>query len=346
TAGLVFTYDPVDPASNVLTLMRFDSPTAKPLIVDMTVIRELTPKEKKAGMVIDPTHVIDRSPPVSGSAYYAMTGTWGRYNENTATKAGLSRSVIAPWWGAGTAPSAEGDTRGAYLTYWLSQQSVIYTSEYSLPVVYIADPLPQLEAINSIAVDPKTDEVYVNEPPAARISKITKKFGQLDEQLFFANTNFPSPGAQGLAISSGPVLYADNSASDAQFGGRIFSWNAKGQREFRGTMNYFSQILMFANPVSVGPLAMAPDGGLYAFERLGRDVRRVPVNATYDPNRRTGQFVVRIPDDGRGTLIDLEVQTAQAKQGVIYMLDGRGVSALQLPTKKLPLASVGRFKLQ
>ena len=53
-------------------------------------------------------------------------------------------------------------------------------------------------------------------------------------------------------------LYSDNSASDAEFGGRIFSFGAlDGARNIAGTVNYYSQLITFANPVSVQALTSA-----------------------------------------------------------------------------------------
>lgn len=74
----------------------------------------------------------------------------------------------------------------------------------------------------------------------------------------YATPNFKAPGAVGLAISGDGTLYTDNAASDAQFGGRVFNFApTNGARNLAGTVNYFSQLLMFANPVSVTSMTTA-----------------------------------------------------------------------------------------
>jgi hypothetical protein len=101
----------------------------------------------------------------------------------------------------------------------------------------------------NLAIDPHARLAYLSIPSLNNI------FRGPD---VFAAHNFMAPGAAGLAIDSRGFLYTDNSASDARFGGRIFSFDREtGQRTHVGNTNYYSFLLQNAHPVSVQSLLVA-----------------------------------------------------------------------------------------
>lgn len=127
------------------------------------------------------------------------------------------------------------------------------TSDPSDPqMLYVstAPPVPKPPA--SLAVS-NVGITYVSVPSLDSIFAVSKGSFSL-----IARPSFKVPGAVGLAVSGDTSLYTDNSASDAQFGGRVFRFSTlNGARDLAGTVNYFSQLLMFANPVSVQAMTIA-----------------------------------------------------------------------------------------
>ena len=331
-SGLHFQFDPVDARSNVFTLMHFENMDAKPRIIDMGFsAKSLTNQHAVNPGIIKEAMLHDANPPTKGTGFYAMTGTWIRKNVDNLTEAGMSKWVVAPWWGVPTSnPGPEDNSRYSYLAYWLNMQSSVYTSNYSEPFIYVADKLPDLGAIDTLVVDGSNDDVYVSNIPLKQIIKVKKEYGSLGDKTVFAETNFASPGQKGLAIDWGRSLYADNGASDSLYGGRLFRFTQWNTREFCGTVNYFSQLLMSANPVLVASMVMGQDNQLYVFDRLNRQLKRVPVNQTWDPYRRVGQPIFTLPPDWDGNVIDLEFPSAETP--VIHILDSSGITRLQVMT--------------
>jgi hypothetical protein len=105
----------------------------------------------------------------------------------------------------------------------------------------------------SLAVH-QNGNVFLSIPSLNSIFKVTD--GVMEP---FAYANFKMPGPIGLAADSVGDLYSDNSASDAEFGGRVFSFTAyNGARNLAGTVNYYSQLIQFAHPVQVQAMAAGP----------------------------------------------------------------------------------------
>ncbi|BCS34834.1 hypothetical protein TBR22_A40600 [Luteitalea sp. TBR-22] len=106
----------------------------------------------------------------------------------------------------------------------------------------------------NLAVDANARVAYLSVPALNTILRV----GAAGAETFAAH-NFAAPGAAGLAIDSRGFLYTDNSASDARFGGRLFSFDREtGQRTHVGNTNYYSFLLQNAHPVSVQSLLVAP----------------------------------------------------------------------------------------
>lgn len=205
------------------------------------------------------------------------------------------------------------------------------TSDYSAPVNAYTGPGDLSVTLDGLEPDPdpRKDIVYYSDAGNGVLYKIENS-GSGPRTLFASGGFAPSyrDGRQiiqyGLAIDSLGNLYCNNNASNASYGGRLFRYNQPtGAREVCGTIKYFSQMLMFAHPCDAGPMVMSPapshaEEELYIVENMNQEVLRVPVNATYDANRRVGQPFAIIPPGGWGRAIDAEF----SHEDIYYLLDG------------------------
>jgi len=251
----------------------------------------------------------DIDPPRSGSGFYAMTVTRSHQSSPPVT-------ALKPWWMY--QETLTSDPR----SFWSRLDQGI-SSDYSAPFPYIPGPAPNLGEIDAIAVSAVSGEVYLSKPASTQILRMASNGDGLAEPKEFVNTSFMAPGQKGLAVDAAGNLFTDNAASDSSYGGRLFKFTPSGAREFTGTVNYFSQLLMYANPVAVGPICMGPNNDLLVSEGLSRQIRRVPVNATYDPYRRVGLPYYTLPASMPGQIIDMEMQQSS---GSLFLLDGYGIS--------------------
>jgi hypothetical protein len=289
-------------------LIHFENANAKPRLAGTA-----TPED-----FVDTTKwfVLDSTPPQSGVSFYVMTTTSridGRsvYGES---------HVLTPWWSIPLSGS-----NVAYFA-WLSGNKVGYTSDYSAPMTYAAGPAPNLGNVDAIAVSPLTQSVFVSRPLTKQITKMTN-FGEvLGEEDAFISIPYKSPGQKGLAVDSNGYLFTDNSASDSQFGGRLFKFNGfDGSMTFTGTVNYFSQLLMYANPVMVGPMVLGPDGQLYVYEAMSRSVKAVPVNAAWEAGRRVGLPFFTLDTSDVGNVIDMEFRNDALQSNSLFILEGQDI---------------------
>ena len=111
--------------------------------------------------------------------------------------------------------------------------------------------------VAKMAVDPFGRRTYLSVPLVARIFQVSPSF------VPYVDPNFLRTEASGthagLAIDQFGHLYTDNVASNAKFGGRVFRFKyPSGEREFVGSVNYYSQLLQFAHATSVSDMAVAP----------------------------------------------------------------------------------------
>ncbi|MBI4640022.1 MAG: hypothetical protein HY731_04975 [Candidatus Tectomicrobia bacterium] len=213
-------------------------------------------------------------------------------------------------------------------------------SDYSVPVTVRVNASGDIN-VDEVEVDPTTGDIYYSDTTWDESdSSLRPRFIRIpegkDESETFVFTGFKQPGHRGLAIDTSGNLYTDNAASDAQFGGRLFKFSQpNGEKEFTGTVNYFSRQLMFAHPTSTGPMAMGPGGSpnvsdedLYVVDELAGQVKRAPVKAGFDPYRRVAQPWADLPFSGRS--LDLEID----EDGNGYLLNERiGTSALTVDLK-------------
>lgn len=137
---------------------------------------------------------------------------------------------------------------------------------------------------------------------------------------------FMTPGQAGLALGANNSLYTDNSASDGQFGGRLFRLTAfmeKGDQPYAppypnppypsgttpvdtlptrslvGSVNYYSQLLGSANPVSTQQIILGKNEGdgvgqqLYVADASTNTIKKVAVQRgelnNWDPSHVVGQ---------------------------------------------------------
>ncbi|MBI5741954.1 MAG: cadherin-like domain-containing protein [Nitrospirae bacterium] len=281
-----------------------------------------TPRPVSAGFTPFPdgdNYVIyDLAPPLTGTGFYSMTVTYSSTYRDMLAQIGYDPQQMMSWWAM--------PLSGAGYDQIILMQKYGLTSDYSNPVLYTAGPVPDMGNIDALAVNAASD-VYVSFPGEALVRTAENKGASLAAPVEAFSTMFMAPAQKGLAIDSAGNLYCDNAASDAEFGGRIFRFAPDGSREFTGSLNYFSQMLMFANPVSSGPMAMSPDDYLFVYERLSREVRSVDVNATYDPFRRVGQGYIKFTSPLVSDIFDIEFAGDSLEGGgsSIYMLDTRGI---------------------
>lgn len=247
----------------------------------------------------------DPNPP-QGTWFYALTLT--RLFSVNQTISITELAAAQPWWNYPLSGATD-----PFQILGRSKRNM--TSDYSEPATVRVGPPAADAFVTDLAVDLRQDDVIV----ADRSSNVdSQRFVRIAQQARGARSvaavpYFKTPGYQGLAADASGNLYSENAASDSQFGGRVFKFDAAtGARDFVGSLNYFSRDLAFANPVQAGPMAIGPaaSGGsaqdLYVVDEMVNQVKRVPVSATYDPFRRVGQPFATIPLSG--TPVDLDVQ--------------------------------------
>ena len=256
--------------------------------------------------------MVDRHPPDQRSSFYALTVTRLVANESLITEGDDHLGSTTEWW-TGFLPSGslklDGNEiigPGILLTvvspfYTLVKGIQKLTSDYSEPISAFVGGL-STAAVDEIAVDQNTGNVFYSNIMKKSLFKLTFTDAGTENTLF-ANSNFKDPGQNGLAIDADGNLYSDNAASDSQFCGRLFKFSQPdGARDFVGTVNYYSFPLQYGRPASVSKMAIGPMGHLFVVDELDRRIKRVPVNATYDPNRRVGQPYADLPADINGVI--------------------------------------------
>jgi len=308
----------------IYTLYRYGNGSTERKVVDSTALTlantngfDLTLKDREPlPLITDSTGQVVRSP--EATWFYTVTVSMLRSGIQDLSAQALEYAV--PWWNQ---PLHKLSTPGQTL---LSLPQILM-SDYSVPLVVSVRSAGQIYA-EEIAVNPKTGDIYLSDRMGDVIERQPRfiKISEAEGSKTFAYSGFKNPpGHKGLAIDKEGNLYTDNAASDAQFGGRIFKYyQPDGKREFVGNINYFSQMLMYAKPTAAGPMAIGPgtmaevsEEDLYVVDELEGMVKRIMVNAPFDPYRRVGQPFANIPV--AGTNVDLEVD----KSGNVYLLKER-----------------------
>ncbi len=294
----------------------------------------------------NPAAIVDPSPTPDRSQYYDMTVT--RFSGDPSRG---DEQTLARWVGALTSvgEDAPGSGPGLYMplasaSSTLSRSMRRVASDFSPMVMTYVSERP-VSPVDEIAVDPHNGIVYFSE--VARRALFRSEW-QRDTYLgtsFLSDTAFAVPGQTGLAIDDGtnPSLYTDNHASDMQFGGRLFRFAPKSlpltadnylphfsaDRTLVGSVNYFSQLLMYANPVSVSRMAyggVTRRRALTVIDELSGSVRELSLEpeALADPSRNIARVVAYLPNHD-GPVIDLDFDSS----GSLYILTRSDVFVLR-----------------
>lgn len=291
-------------------LYHFTNPSAPPRIVKAFAY---------SNIITDPT------PPVSGTGFYVASTTWSGRREPAGSP--------DPWWSL----QMTGNTSSDLYQEFLIKARTGFTSDYSEPYVYNADPFPDTGGIDAIALNPLTGDVFISIPGTMEILQIENQGENYGSPKLYRSAGFIPPGQKGLAIDPAGRLFTDNAASDGSYGGRIFRFDPDGGKIFTGSINYFSQFLMFANPVAAGQMVMGEDLNLYVYDALSREVKQIPVNASYDANRRVGHGYYRYDsaDTLSGNVLDLETKQSwnfglpgTLNSHFLYILDNHTIKGL------------------
>lgn len=162
-------------------------------------------------------------------------------------------------------------------------------------------PLPPFQ----LATSKVTSTVYLSNP---RTGSIQRFVGSSISKLADAGFASSDSGTQqaGLAVDYAGAVYADNSASDTRFGGRVFRYaSATGERSFVGSVNYFSQLLSYARPVGVLSMASGPGPAgesLYIADSVNQRITTLTINVPFDRSRNTSQPIGTFPFAGPSSI--------------------------------------------
>jgi hypothetical protein len=260
--------------------------------------------------------------PLSGCYFYAINVT--RY---TAYKSEIDDDLATnSWW-----PVA---FRGGLTVFKAGARRL--TSDYSDAASVYVGPGDFAATLDGVEPGPDASKhvMYYSDSSAGKFLAVADD--GVGERTLFANAGFKASSRDGrtivqygLAVDNDGNIYSDNAASDDLYGGRVFRFsNEDGSKEFCGSLNYFSQTLMFANPVYSGPMVIRPGArdfngislvdNLIVAENLSQRILQIPVNASWDAYRRVGQPYATIPEGGWGRVVDMEFDDAD----VLYILDG------------------------
>ena len=261
-----------------------------------------------------PVRIVDLEP-MPGSSFYAATVVRLFRPDQMLTDNAMNDAL--PWWNMQVT-----GVNDPTLTFLRSTEKLI--SDYSDPVLVYVGPETANVPINQIEINETDNSVYYAFAATNINDQVIDKIENLGagDRSQLAGLGFAAPGFDGLAIDNQGDLYSHNKASDAMFGGRIFKYGKNdGLRTHVGQINYYSQDIMFANPVDARTLSMGPaESGesnaqdLYTFDLISGLIKRIPVQATRDPYRRVGQIFADIPLSGRP--VDME----HDRDGDTYLL--------------------------
>jgi hypothetical protein len=137
------------------------------------------------------------------------------------------------------------------------------------------------------------DAVYASIPAAGRKDRGSGVvFRLLPEKGWFEESfrpGFMIPGQLGLAVDSEGSLYCENAATEAAYGGKIFRFTmdpetmTSTEREFCGSVNYYSQLINRAQPASLQQIVMGRKTStsygeeLYVADRMDQTIKTIDV---------------------------------------------------------------------
>jgi hypothetical protein len=171
-------------------------------------------------------------------------------------------------------------------------------SDYA--AAYVGERRSGTDAADGFVIDPAG--VFAFESVRSEDMIYSIALGSMSREPF-VRPGFKTPFQSGLAIDAMSNLYTENAASDDRFGGKIFRLDGltnnlsstPGRREHVGMTNYYSHLLGYARPTAVPAMVMSLDGELFVADAIDRQIKKVPVNRTFDPWRRVGQVHATSP---------------------------------------------------
>lgn len=301
-------------------------------LYDSGVISEHAYQVALADAKKNPLEIIDPNPIPDKVNYYDMSTT-RLIGQSTTLQSGDAHLGSTMDWYAGFLPSlnfslAKGEILGAGILMTVLNPVVSLingmkqlTSDFSNPVAIYGSAQPVASA-DEVEIDPSKGFVYHSD-----VAKQTLFRSEWVQEQFMRTTQMATTGFKGgpvgLAVDSSGNAYTDNQMSDALYGGRIFRFYPNGTRELAGTVNYFSQLLMFARPASVSKMVTGPDDHLYVADEDCGCIKSLAVNLAIDPSRIVGQnyatlsnYAVPVLDLAFGETHNLYVLTASNLQRI------------------------------
>jgi len=239
--------------------------------------------------------LIDPNPPV-GVNHYRVVFLHGDINldfRQLFVQQDLSSAQLLRWAGH-VIGTGTGDTNDVPLGSYSSflHKSTSFISRLSQDSISIAVPdaiVSEENPVVDLVVHPASGAIYLGDREYDEIVEIDPL--HTNERRLVAQTGFALPGQAGLAITPSGAIYTDNSASDHGYGGRIFRFSGSGGKEYAGQVNYFSELLGKANPVSVISLESDALGNIYVADNYDKQVKKISMTQAIDEGWPTNRIV-------------------------------------------------------
>ena len=276
----------------------------------------------------NPETIVDPNPTPNRTQYYDITVT-RLVGETTLTNGDGNMGSGLSWWLnflANVGQDVPKAGAGVMVTMaspfaTLANGMKHLTSDFSPMVATYVGDVPS-SSLDELEVDRNSGTVYFSDVSKRALFRIEWPGDTYVGTSQLTETAFVSPGQIGLAIDNDTTgnLYTDNHASDMQYGGRVFRFTPKSlpltsdnylphyaaDRSFIGSVNYFSQLLMFANPTSVSRMvyggvvnrgSVTGRKGLTVVDEICGCVKELSLDdwVLSNPNRNVGQPIAYLP---------------------------------------------------
>ena len=312
----------------------------------------------------NPSAIVDPNPTPDRSQFYDMTVTRVAGFQTLSDDQAGTR--LAGWLGAlaNVGLDAPGVGSGFIVPVAsplsaLSHGTKPIVSDFSPMLMTYVSESPS-SPIDEIAVDPNAGTVYFSDVARRSLFRIEWRGDAYVGTSLLSDTAFAAPGQAGLAIDdeASPNLYTDNHASDMRFGGRLFRFTPRSMpltadnylphfsadRALVGSVNYFSQLLMYANPVSVSRMTyggVANRRAVTVIDELSGSVRELSLDAAAlaDPSRNIAQVVANLPAYN-SPVVDLAFDSSHS----LYILTNPDVFVLRRRTGSRNRGADGRLR--
>ena len=188
----------------------------------------------------------------------------------------LNKARLARWAGHVVELGTEVDNVPLGPFHSMLHKPSSYLSRLSETSVSISMPDPIVSAQNPVkdlVVNKNTGRIYLGDREFDEIVEIDPLHGV--DRTLVARTGFAQPGQVGLAVDPNGDLITENAASDSRFGGRLFRFTSTGSKRYAGQVNYYSELLGQANPVSVACLASDFLGNIYVADNYDKQIKKL-----------------------------------------------------------------------